>query len=182
MIVRTADRQVAVGQAGCANESGLLGLAACAVEPDTFVAAKGSQAKFATDRQMGWIDLVARKYDACKLDPETRGGGPRGLEVGAKGLDVSPLFQAVEMREGVRADLLGRMVENPLDERQAVVIGVALLVWSDLVEIMVGGNSRIGVARLARGKCGEHRRMRREKQKPDRRPGAGDVPLGKEVK
>src|SRR5215831_17484768 len=130
---------------------------------------------------MSRFDLVARKYDACKLDPETRRGGPCSLEVGAKRLDVSPLFQAVEMREGVRADLLGRVVENPLDERQAVVIGVALLVWADLVEIMVGGNSRIGVARLARGKCGEHRRVGREKQKPDRRPGTGDVPLGKEV-
>src|SRR5262245_10428696 len=165
MIVRTADRQVAVGQAGCANEWGLLGLAACAVEPNTFAAAKGSQAKFARHRQMSRLDLVARKYDACKLDPETRSGGPRGLEVGAKRLDVSPLFQAVEMREGVRADLLGRVVENPLDERQAVVIGVALLARPDFVEIMVGGNSRIGVARLARGECRGHRRIGRQNKK-----------------
>src|SRR5262245_34238406 len=164
MIVRTADRQVAVGQAGCANERGLLELPACAVEPNAFVAAKGTQAKFATHRQISRINLVARKYDACKLDPETRRGGPCSLEVCAKRLDVPPLFQAVEMREGVRADLLGRVVENPLDERQAVVIGVALLVWPDLVEIMVGGNSRIGVARLARGKCGEHRRVGRRSE------------------
>jgi hypothetical protein len=34
------------------------------------------------------------------------------------------------------------MVENSLDERQAVIIGVALLVRSDLVEIAVGGKSR----------------------------------------
>src|SRR5262249_11190668 len=117
MIVWTADRQIAVGQAGCAHQRGLLGLAACAVEPNAFVAAKGAQAKFATHRQVSCIELVARKYDACKLDPETGGGGPRSLEVGAKGLNISPLFQAVEMREGMRADLLGRVVENPLDER-----------------------------------------------------------------
>src|SRR5262245_37828291 len=117
MIVWTADRQIAVGQAGCAHQRGLLGLAACAVEPNAFVAAKGTQAKFATHRQMRRIDVVARKYDACKLDPTTGGGGPCSLEVGAKGLDISPLFQAVKMREGMRADLLGRVVENPLDER-----------------------------------------------------------------
>src|SRR5262249_18508560 len=141
MIVRTADRQVTVGQAGWANERGLLGRAACAVEPNTFVATKGSQAKFATHRQMSRIDLVARKYDACKLDPETRSGGPRGLEVGTKRLDVSPLFQAVEMREGVRADLLGREVENQLDERQAVVKGGRLLARRAFVVQMICGNS-----------------------------------------
>src|SRR5262245_66027378 len=101
---------------------------------------------------MSRFDLVARKYDACKLDPETRRGGPCSLEVGAKRLDVSPFFQAVEMREGMRADLLGRVLEYPLDQRQAVAIGVALLVRPDLVEIMVGGKSRDYVGWVARGK------------------------------
>jgi hypothetical protein len=49
------------------------------------------------------------------------------------------------------ADLLGWMVENPLDERQAEVIGVVLLICPDLVEVMIGGNSRIGVAGLRAG-------------------------------
>src|SRR5262249_56533440 len=103
VMVWTADREIAVGQAGSTHERGLLGLAACAMEPNVFVATKGTQAKFATDRQMSRSDLIARKHDACKLDPETRGDGPRSLEVGAKGFDVAPLFQAVEMREGMRA-------------------------------------------------------------------------------
>src|SRR5690349_1575267 len=105
------------------------------------------------------IDLVARKHDACKLDPETRGSCVRRLEVGAKRLDVASLLQAIEMREGMRSDFLGRMVENPLDEREAVIIRVALLIWADLVEVIVGGKSCVGVARLARGKCGAHRRV-----------------------
>src|SRR5690242_15062597 len=146
VIVRTGDRQIAVGQPGCAHERALLRLAPCAVEPDAFVAAKGTQAEFATHRQMS--DLVARKHDACELDPETSGDGPRSFEVGPEGRDVAPLFQAVEMREGMGADLLGWMVENPLDERQAEVIGVVLLIRPDLVEVMIGGNSRIGVAGL----------------------------------
>src|SRR5262245_37602288 len=95
-------------------------------------------------------DLVAWKHDACELDPETSSDRPRSFEVGPEGRDVAPLFQAVEMREGMGADLLGWMVENPLDERQAEVIGVVLLVCPDLVEVMIGGNSRIGVAGLAR--------------------------------
>src|SRR5262245_53760843 len=48
MIVWTADRQIAVRQAGCAHDKGLLRPAARAVEPDAFVAAKGAQAEFAT--------------------------------------------------------------------------------------------------------------------------------------
>src|SRR5262249_4908948 len=128
MIVWTPDRQIAVGQAACAHGKGLLRAAARTVEPDTFVAAQGTQAKVATDRQMRRIDLVARKNNACKLDPETRGGRARRLEVGAKRLDVAPLLQAIEMREGMRSDFLGRVVENPLDEREAVIIRVALLV------------------------------------------------------
>src|SRR5262245_29921347 len=126
-------------------------------------------------------DLIARKNNACKLDPETRGGCARRLEVGAKRLDVAPLLQAIEMREGMRSDFLGRVVENPLDEREAVVIRVALLVWPDLVEVIVGGKSRVAVARLARGECGAHRRVRGKEEKPDRRPGAGDVALGEEI-
>src|SRR5262245_13633954 len=127
MIVRAANRQVTVGQAEGAHEMCLLCLTACPVEPTALVAAKGTQAKFATHRQMRPIDLVARKHDACKLDPETRSDGSRSLEVGAKGLDVASLFQAVEMREGVRADLMGWMVENPLDEGQDEVMGVVLI-------------------------------------------------------
>jgi hypothetical protein len=46
---------------------------------------------------------------------------------------------------------------------------------------MVGGNSRVGIARLARGKRGAHRSVRREKQKPDRRPCTGDASLGEEI-
>ena len=47
MIVWTPDRQIAVGQAACAHGKGLLRTAACTVEPDAFVAAKGTQAKAA---------------------------------------------------------------------------------------------------------------------------------------
>src|SRR5262249_830443 len=115
------------------------------------------------------------------LAPATRGGNLRSIEVGPEGRDVAPLFQAVEMREGMGADLLGWMVENPLDERQAEVIGVVVLICSDLVEIMIGGNSRIGVAGLAGGKCRAHRRVCRKKQKPDGRPGTGNVRVGKEI-
>ena|SRR5436305_2459936 len=127
------------------------------------------------------IDLVAGKNNTCKLDPETRGGRARRLEVGAKCLDVAPLLQAIEMREGMRSDFLGRVVENPLDEGEAVIIRVALLVWADLVEVIVGGKSRVAVARLARGECGAHRRVGGEEQKPDGRPRAGDAALGEEV-
>src|SRR5262249_1490943 len=179
VIVWTADWKITVGQAACAHERALLRLAPCAVEPDAFVAAKGTQAEFATDRQMS--DLVARKHDACELDPETSGDGPRSFEVGPEGRDVAPLFQAIEMRDGMGADVLGWMVENPLDERQAEVIGVVLLICPDLVEVMIGGNSRIGVAGLARRKCCAHRRVCRKKQKPDGRPGTGNVPFRKEI-
>src|SRR6266545_1734204 len=127
------------------------------------------------------IDLVARKHDARKLDPKTPSGGARSLEIGAKGLDIAPLLQAIEMRERMRADLLGWVVEDSPDERQAVVVGVALLVCPYLIKIMVGGNSRVGIAWLARGKRGTHRRFRREKQKPDSRPCTGDASLGEEV-
>src|SRR5262249_29605449 len=112
VVVWNADRAKTAGQAGSTRERGLSRMAAWGMEPNVFVATKGTQAKFATDRQMSRSDLIARKHDACKLDPETRGDGPRSLEVGAKGFDVAPLFQAVEMREGMRADLLGRVVEN----------------------------------------------------------------------
>src|SRR5215470_10886267 len=179
MIVWTANWEIAVGQTACAHERRLLRRAPCAVEPDAFVAAKGTQAQFATHRQMS--DLVAREHDARELDPETSGGGPRSLEVGPEGRDIAPVFQAVEMREGMGADLLGWMVENPLDERQAEVIGVVLLICPDLVEVMIGGNSRIGVAGLVRRKCRENRRVCRKKQKPDGRPGTGNVPFGKEI-
>src|SRR5262249_39319111 len=79
VIVWTADWEIAVGQTACAHERRLLRLAPCAVEPDAFVAAKGTQAQFATHRQMS--DLVARKHDACELDPETCCGGPGRLQV-----------------------------------------------------------------------------------------------------
>src|SRR6516164_9176119 len=62
VIVWTANWEIAVGQAACAHERRLLRLAPCAVEPDAFVAAKGTQAQFATHRQMS--DLIARKHDA----------------------------------------------------------------------------------------------------------------------
>src|SRR5204863_6569808 len=50
MIVWTPDRQIAVGQAACAHGKALLRAASRTVEPNTFVAAKGPQAKVATDR------------------------------------------------------------------------------------------------------------------------------------
>src|SRR5260370_18700320 len=157
VIVWTADGEITVSQAACAHERALLRLAPCAVEPNAFVAAKGTQAQFATHRQMS--DLVAREHDACERDPETSGDRPRSSEAGPERRDVAPLFQAIEMREGMGADLLGWMVENPLDERQPEVIGVLLLICPDLVEVMIGGNSRIGVAGLARRKCRAHRRV-----------------------
>src|SRR5262249_54815340 len=112
VIVWTADWEIAVGQTACPDHERLLRHRPPAVEPDAFVAAKGTQAQFATHRQMS--DLIARKHDARELDPETSGGDLRSLEVGPEGRDVAPLFQAVEMREGMGADLLGWMVENPL--------------------------------------------------------------------
>src|SRR6266516_3845273 len=113
--VSAADRQIAIEQAGGAHEMRLLGFAAGPVEPNALVSAESPQTEFPTDRQMG--DLVARKRDACKFDPECPGGAPRGLEIGAKGLNVASLFQAIEMREGVRADLLGRVVQDSPNER-----------------------------------------------------------------
>src|SRR6184192_2689089 len=116
MIMRTGDRQIAIDQSGCAHERVLFGLAAGSVEPYTLVAAEGTQAKFATDRQMSRADLVARKHDACELDPEKPRGVLRSLEVGAKGLNITTLLQAIEMREGMRADLLSRVIEDSPDE------------------------------------------------------------------
>src|SRR6201993_3032954 len=179
VIVWTADGEITVGQAACAHEKALLRLAPSAVEPDAFVAAKGTQAQFATHPQMS--NLVARKHDACELDPEASGNGPRSFKVGPERRDVASLFQAIEMREGMGADLLGWMVEDPLDQRQAEVIGIVLLVCPDLVEVMIGGNSRIGVAGLARRKRRAHCRVCRKKQKPDGRPGTSNVPFGKEI-
>src|SRR5512132_1805565 len=99
MIMWTSDRQIAIDQAGCAHEAGLLAFPAASVEPNAFIAAESAQPEFATDRQMSPMDLVARKHDACKFDPDKLGGGPRSFEIGAKGLDIAPLFQAIEMRE-----------------------------------------------------------------------------------
>jgi len=75
------------------------------VEPDPLVAAEGAQAEFAAHRQVGGTDLVARKHDACKVDAELSGGGARRLEIGAKGLGTAAIFQAIEMRECMGADL-----------------------------------------------------------------------------
>ena len=116
MIVGAADRQVAVSQAGCAHEAGLLALPAAAVEPNALIAAERAQAEFAADRQMSRMDLVARKHDARKLDPERSSSGARSLEIGAKGFHVAPVFQAIEMREGMRADLLCWIVEDSPDK------------------------------------------------------------------
>src|SRR5262245_25179550 len=52
MNMRPPDRQVAVGQAGCAHKAGLFEFAAASVEPNAFIAAERAQAKFATDQQM----------------------------------------------------------------------------------------------------------------------------------
>src|SRR5919197_1788313 len=181
MLRGAADRQVTVKQSRRAHEMRLLGLAAGSMEPSTLVSAESPQAEFATDRQVSRSNLVARKDDACELDTERPGGGPRGFEIGAKGLDVASLFQAIEMRNGVRPDLLAREIQDSPDQRQPVVVRVALLVYPDLDEVMVGGHSRIAVTRLARGKRGEQRLVGRKKQQTHRRPRAGDVALGEKL-
>src|SRR5436309_11834928 len=117
MLMRPADRQITVGQTGCAHEAGLLAFTAASMEPNAFIAAEGAQAEFATHRQMSRMDLVARKHDACKLDPERLGCGTRGRKISAKGIHSAALFQAIEMREGVCADFLGRVVEDLPDQR-----------------------------------------------------------------
>src|SRR5258707_6125461 len=130
---------------------------------------------------MNGMDLVTRKYDACKVDPQSLGRGARGLKIGTKGLRIPSLFQTIEMREGMSADLLGRIVEDSLDQREAIVVGVVLLVRPDLFKILIRGNSRIGVARLAGGKPGEQGPLRRKKQQPYRCPCAGNVALGEQI-
>src|SRR5947208_2053011 len=94
MIMGAADRQIAVKQPGRAHEMRLLDLAAGSLEPNALVSAESPQANFPTDRQMSRSNLVARKSDACNLDAERRGGGPRGFEIGAKSRDITSLFQA----------------------------------------------------------------------------------------
>jgi hypothetical protein len=56
-----------------------------------------------------------------------------------------------------------------------------LFVRSELAEIVIRGDSRVGIARLAPRKCGEHLLVRREKQQTDGGPGAGDRPPGEEI-
>src|SRR5215471_13236357 len=107
-------------------------------------------------------NLVAWKGDAGKRNAERAGSGSRGLEIRAKSLDVASPFQAIEMRKGVRPDLLARAIQDFPDQRQSVVVGVALFVCSNLVEVMVGGYSCIAVARLARRKPGVQRLVRRK--------------------
>src|SRR5215510_774525 len=138
VIVRTSDRQVAVEEPRAAHEQILLAVAACCMEPDALVAAERPQSELAANRQMLRADLIARKHDARELDAESRGRRSRSLEVGAEGLDVAALLQAIEVRERVRADLLARTAENPPDQRQPVVVWIMLFVRSDFGEIFVG--------------------------------------------
>src|SRR5262245_60514026 len=130
---------------------------------------------------MGRADLIAGKHDALELDPEACGGRPRGREIGAKRLAIAALLQAIEVRKSMRGHLLVCIAENSPDERQAVIVVVMLFVGSDLWEIVIRGYSRVGIARLALGKCGEHLLVGREKQQADGGPGAGDRPPGEEI-
>src|SRR5262249_5472087 len=138
-------------------------------------------AEFATDWQMRRSNLVARKGDACERNAERAGRGSRGLEIRAKSRDVASLFQTIKMRKGMRPDLLARAIQDLPDQRQSIVVGIALFVCSDLVEVMVGGNSCVAVARLARWKAGAQRLVRRKEEKTYRRPCAGDLALGEKV-
>src|SRR5258708_13717551 len=125
---------------------------------------------------MNGMEVVTRKYDACTVAPQSLGRGASGLKIGTKGLRIPSLFQTIEMREGMSADLLGRIVEDSLDQREAIVVGVVLLVRPDLFKILIRGNSRIGVAPLAGGKPGDQGPLRRKKQQPYRCPCAGNGP------
>ncbi|MEA2970306.1 MAG: hypothetical protein QOE78_3567 [Alphaproteobacteria bacterium] len=180
-VVRAGQRQVAVGQTAPTHEQVLLTIATGSVKPGLLVTSEGTQAEFAADGQMHRTDLVARKYDACKADPEMSCGDARRLEVGAKGVSTAALLQAIEMREGMSTDLLGGVSENSPDQGESIIVWVALFVRADLGKIMIGRDSRVGIIRLARWKGRDHRLFGPDKQEPHRRPGAGDVPLGKEV-
>jgi hypothetical protein len=81
---------------------------------------------------MDGTDLVARKYDTCKADPKMSRGGPRRLEIGAKRVSTAALLQAIEMREGMRTDLLAGVSENSPDEGEPIIIWIALFVRADL--------------------------------------------------
>src|SRR5262249_21997738 len=106
----------------------------------------------------------------------------RAASRSARKASTSPSpFQAIEMRKGVRPDLLARAIQDLPDQRQSVVVGIALFVCSNLVEVMVGGYSCIAVARLARRKSGVQRLVRRKEQKTYRCPCAGDLALGEKV-
>src|SRR5262245_7574328 len=56
-----------------------------------------------------------------------------------------------------------------------------LFVRSELAEIVIRGDSRVGIARLASGQRGEQVPVRRKKQQTDGRPGAGYRPPGEEI-
>src|SRR3954453_21473341 len=136
-VVRAGQRQVAVGQTASTHEQILLAIATGSVKPGLLVTSEGTQAEFAADGQMAGTDLVARKYDACKADPEMSRGDARRLEIGAKGVSTAALLQAIEMREGMGTDLLGGVSENAPDKGESIIVWVALFVGADLGKIMI---------------------------------------------
>src|SRR3954471_16293364 len=156
-VVRAGQRQVAVGQTASTHEQVLLAIATGSVKPGLLVASEGTQAEFAADGQVDGADLVAWKYDACKADPEMSRSDARRLEIGAKGVSTAALLQAIEMREGMSADLLGGISENSRDEGESMIVWVALRVRLALRKIVIGRDSRVAIIRLARWEGRDHR-------------------------
>src|SRR5262249_3032878 len=123
-IVGTTERNIAVGQSKRAPHQRLILVAAGAVEPDALVAAKGPQAKIAADGEMREGGLIAGKCDAGKVNPSARRGSTGCFHIRPESFGVAARFKTVEMREGMRTNLLARAIHDALDHGKPVPVRV----------------------------------------------------------
>lgn len=100
-----------------------------------------------TDLEMFRGILVAGEDDRDRADPVPRGDPDGALQVCLEGGEVLPGLKAIIMRQRVGTDFLSGGLGDPADQGETIVIGVVPLVAPDRVEMGIGRQRRVFIAR-----------------------------------